>query len=64
MAKFTILEPMSAGDMIDRSVRLYRRNFAPLLSIVAIPSLAGYLASTMIWFGYSRLVIGNIQSGG
>lgn len=64
MAKFTILEPMSAGDMIDRSVRLYRRNFAPLLSIVAIPSLVGYLASTMIWFGYSRLVIGNIQSGG
>ncbi|GEM_PF-330313 len=64
MANFTILEPMSAGDVIDRSVRLYRRNFAPLLSIVAIPSLVGYLASTMIWFGYSQLVLGSVENGG
>lgn len=58
MGKFTILEPMSTGDVIDRAVRLYRRNFAPLVSIVAVPTVVGYLASLMFWYGYSNLVMG------
>jgi hypothetical protein len=57
MANFTILEPMSTGDVIDRSVRIYRRNFAPLMSIAAVPSLMGYLATTFFWFGYSKMIM-------
>lgn len=56
MASFTILEPMSTGDVIDRAVRLYRRNFAPLVAIVAIPTLVGYSSSMMFWYGYTSLL--------
>ncbi|HWO00313.1 MAG TPA: zinc ribbon domain-containing protein [Blastocatellia bacterium] len=56
MATFTILEPMSTGDVIDRAVRLYRRNFTPLVAIVAIPTLIGYLSSMMFWYGYTGLL--------
>src|SRR5262249_42138586 len=56
MGDVTILEPMSIGDIIDRSVRLYRRNFAPLIAVAAIPSLIGCFASTMFWFGYSAML--------
>jgi hypothetical protein len=55
MANLTILEPMSAGDVIDRAVRLYRRNFLPLIAIVTIPSLIGYVSSMMFWYGYTSL---------
>jgi hypothetical protein len=57
MANFTILEPMSTGDVIDRSVRIYRRNFASLISIAAMPSFIGYLATTFFLFGYSKLIL-------
>jgi hypothetical protein len=58
MANFTILEPMSTGDVIDRAVRLYRRNFTPLVAIVSVPTMIGYVASLMFWYGYQRLVYG------
>jgi hypothetical protein len=58
MATFTILEPMSTGDVIDRAVRLYRRNFTPLVAIVAVPTLIGYVVSLMFWFGYTSLFAG------
>jgi hypothetical protein len=56
MASFTILEPMSTGDVIDRAVRLYRRNFAPLVGIVAVPTVIGYVVSLMFWYGYTSLL--------
>jgi hypothetical protein len=56
MASFTILEPMSTGDVIDRAVRLYRRNFAPLVAIVAVPTVIGYVVSLMFWYGYTTLL--------
>jgi hypothetical protein len=56
MATFTTLEPMSTGDVIDRAVRLYRRNFTALIAIVAIPTLVGYLSSMTFWYGYSSLI--------
>jgi hypothetical protein len=56
MATLTILEPMSTGDVIDRAVRLYRRNFTPLVAIVAVPTLTGYIVSLMFWFGYTELL--------
>ncbi|MEW6213007.1 MAG: zinc ribbon domain-containing protein [Acidobacteriota bacterium] len=56
MANLTILEPMSTGDVIDRAVRLYRRNFTPLIAIVIAPSLIGYISSLMFWYGYATLL--------
>jgi hypothetical protein len=58
MASFTILEPMSTGDVIDRAVRLYRRNFTPLVAIVAVPTLIGYVVSLMFLYGYTSLLTG------
>ncbi|MFL6276155.1 MAG: hypothetical protein ACJ74G_13285 [Blastocatellia bacterium] len=61
--KFTILEPMSTGDVIDRSVRLYRRNFTSLIAIVALPTLIGYVISLMFWYGYSNVVLNTAAPG-
>jgi hypothetical protein len=58
MPNFTILEPMSTGDVIDRAVRLYRRNFVSLVAIVSVPTLIGYVASLMFWYGYQHIVLG------
>jgi hypothetical protein len=58
MATFTILEPMSTGDVIDRAVRLYRRNFTPLVAIVAVPTFIGYVVSLMVLYGYTSLLTG------
>lgn len=55
MAYVTILEPMSTGDVIDRAVRLYRRNFAPLVTIASMPSLLGFVVSMLFWFGLAEL---------
>jgi len=55
MAYVTILEPMSTGDVIDRAVRLYRRNFAPLVTIASVPSILGFLVSMLFWFGLAEL---------
>jgi hypothetical protein len=64
MATFTILEPMSTGDVIDRAVRLYRRNFTPLVAIVAVPTFIGYVVSLMFWYGYTSLLTGASGSRG
>lgn len=64
MANFTILEPMSTGDVIDRAVRLYRRNFTPLVAIVSVPTLIGYLSSLMFWYGYQHIVNGASGASG
>lgn len=45
------LTPMSAGDIIDRAVRLYRRNFLAFLRIVFGPSLVAYLGTVMYYIG-------------
>jgi hypothetical protein len=61
--QFTILEPMSTGDVIDRAVRLYRRNFTPLIAIVSVPTLIGYVVSLMFWYGYSNVVLNTVNPG-
>jgi hypothetical protein len=48
---FTIA-PMSAGDIIDRAVRLYGRNFLALLRIVLAPSLVAYAGSILMSIGW------------
>ena len=62
--KFTILEPMSTGDVIDRAVRLYRRNFTPLIAIAAVPTLIGYAVGMMFYYGYANAVLNAAQPGG
>jgi len=42
---------MSAGDVIDRAVRIYRRNFLALLRIVFGPSLIAYIGTVMYYLG-------------
>jgi hypothetical protein len=64
MSTFAILEPLSTGDVIDRAVRLYRRNFTPLLGIAAVPTVIGYIVSLMFWNGYAGLLTGVSGSRG
>lgn len=64
MPSFTILEPMSTGDVIDRAVRLYRRNFTPLVAITAVPTLIGYVVSVMFWSGYTSLLTSTTTARG
>jgi len=64
MATFTILEPMSTGDVIDRAVRLYRRNFTPLLQITAVPTVLGWVVSVMFWNGYTSVLTSASTSRG
>ena len=64
MASFATLEPLSTGDLIDRAVRLYRKNFTPLVSIAAVPTVIGYLVSLMFWNGYTGLITGVSGSRG
>jgi hypothetical protein len=45
------LTPMSAGDIIDHAVRLYRRHFLVLLRIVLAPSLVAYLGGIVYTLG-------------
>ena len=63
MANFTILEPMSTGDVIDRAVRLYRRNFTPLVAIVAVPSVIGYVTGLAFTSGYAKLLTSATNPG-
>jgi hypothetical protein len=48
---------MSAGDIIDRAIRLYRRNFLALLRIVIAPSLVAYAGSILASIGMRNLTV-------
>lgn len=48
---------MSAGDIIDRAVRLYRRNFLALLRIVIAPSLVAYAGSILWSIGWRNVTL-------
>jgi hypothetical protein len=51
------LQPLGAGDLIDRAVRLYRRNFWPLLRIAAPPVIVNSAGSVMFFFAYRELYL-------
>jgi len=48
---------MSAGDIIDRAVRLYRRNFLALLRIVIAPSIVAYAGSILMSIGWRNFTL-------
>jgi len=49
------LEPLGAGDLIDRAVRLYRRHFLTLIRIAAPPVLVSAVGSTITTIAYREL---------
>jgi hypothetical protein len=51
LGRFT-LTPMSAGDIIDSAVRLYRTHFLVLLRIVLAPSLVSFLGGILYTVGF------------
>jgi len=51
------LSPMSAGDIIDRAVRLYKRNFFVLLRIVLAPSLVAYAGAIIFSIGWRNFTL-------
>lgn len=44
------LRPMSAGDILDQAIRIYRRNFVKLVTIVAIVTVPFALVQTLAAF--------------
>jgi hypothetical protein len=55
MATPVLLEPLSTGDIIDRSIRIYRQNLRPLLAAAAGPFLLGALSSFSMNLGTGAL---------
>lgn len=51
------LAPMSAGDIIDRAVRLYKKHFLVLLRIVLGPSLVAYAGAIMFSIGMRNFTL-------
>lgn len=49
------LEPLGAGDLIDRAVRLYRRHFLTLIRIAAPPVLVSAVGSTIATISFREL---------
>jgi hypothetical protein len=48
------LGPLSAGDIIDLAVRIYRRQALPLLQIVLLPSLISYTGMIIFSIGFGN----------
>jgi hypothetical protein len=57
MSSFDTLNPMSAGDIIDLAVRLYRRNFLTLLKIVIAPSIFAYVGLIIFSIGWNNFTL-------
>ncbi|MDQ4122939.1 MAG: hypothetical protein M3209_15995 [Acidobacteriota bacterium] len=49
------LAPLGAGDLIDRAVRLYRRNFFTLVRISALPVLISAIGGVLWTFGWNEI---------
>jgi hypothetical protein len=54
---FTTVNPLGAGDLIDRAVRLYRKNFWTLIKIAAPPILISALGSMLLAIGWRQAVV-------
>jgi hypothetical protein len=45
-----LLQPVSAGDLIDRAIRLYQRHFGTFLAITAVPGLIAVFGGLLAVF--------------
>ena len=50
------LAPLGAGDLIDRAVRLYRRNFFTLVRISALPVLISAVGGVLLSLGWNQIL--------
>ncbi|MDT7540658.1 MAG: hypothetical protein QOE33_562 [Acidobacteriota bacterium] len=55
------LSPLGAGDLIDRTIRLYRRHFTTLIRAAAPPVVASALGGVMFTVGWREV---SLASGG
>ena len=46
-----VLEPISTGDIIDRAIRLYRKNFGTVVLIVAIANIVSFTGNLLVTYG-------------
>ncbi len=46
------LAPLSAGDLLDRIVRLYRQHWVALMRVAILPTLLTYAATMALSFGF------------
>lgn len=51
------LEPLGAGDLVDRAIRLYRRHFSTLIRIAAPPVIIWVLGSVLMAISWRALWI-------
>ncbi len=49
------LEPLGAGDLVDRAVRLYRRHFSTLIRISAPPVVISTIGSVLITISWKSM---------
>ncbi len=49
------LEPLSTGDLIDRAVHIYRRNFIPLLALAALPVVVSCVGTLLVAYAATGL---------
>lgn len=56
------LTPLGAGDLIDRSLRLYRQHFMTLVRIAAPPIVVSAIGSVLITVGWREVFITASQS--
>jgi hypothetical protein len=47
-----LLTPLGVGDLIDRAVRLYRRNFFALVKIAAAPVIVSAVGGVLVTIGW------------
>jgi hypothetical protein len=55
--QFTNINPLGAGDLIDRAVRLYRKNFWTLVKIAVPPVLVSTFGSMLFTIGLREAAI-------
>ena len=48
------LAPLSAGDLLDRIVRLYRQHWVALMRVAILPTLLTYAATMALSFGFRK----------
>jgi hypothetical protein len=54
---FTNVNPLGAGDLIDRAVRLYAKNFWTLIKIAVPPILASTFGSMLVAIGWREAMV-------
>jgi hypothetical protein len=56
-SSFTNVNPLGAGDLIDRAVRLYRKNFWTLVRIASLPVIVSTIGSMLLAIGWREAAI-------